>query len=230
VEVVHSPEANTRAVVEFVWSLILSRLRPFRALQGAVDAKRWHAIRAEDVRPRQLCELTLGVYGLGRIGTSMARVGRAMEMRVIFCDLLDIPESQRAGAQPVLRETLLREADILTVHVDSRASNRGLIGAEALALVKPDVLLINSSRGFVVDTPALAAFLRSHPRAHAMLDVHDPEPPPPDYPLWGLASATLTPHEAAATALARENMSWVVRDVWAVLSGSSPAFPAPDLR
>lgn len=230
VEVVHSPEANTRAVVEFVWSLIMARLRPFRPMRQPVDAARWHAIRAEDVLPRQLCELTLSIYGLGRIGKSMARVSRAMQMRTIFCDVLDIPESDRAGAEPVDPQTLLQEADILTLHVDSRASNRNLVDADALSKAKPNVLIINSSRGFVIDTDALGAFLRTHPEAHAILDVHEPEPPPPAYPLWNLTNATLTPHEAAATALARENMSWVVRDVWNVLTDKPPQFPAPDLR
>lgn len=229
VEVVHTPDANTRAVIEFVWSMIMSRLRPFRPMAGAVDVPRWHQIRAEDVLDKQLCELTLGIYGLGRIGKGMARVGAAMNMRVVYCDVLDIPKADRHGAEPVSRETLLAEADILSIHVDSRASNRGLIGTDAARQLKSSVLLINSSRGFVIDTNALATFLRAHPSAHAMLDVHEPEPPPPDYPLWGLANATLTPHEAAATALARENMSWVVRDVWRVLQGETPAHPAPEL-
>jgi phosphoglycerate dehydrogenase-like enzyme len=194
-----------------------------------VDAARWHEIRASDVLGRQLCELTLGIYGLGRIGKGMARVGRALDMRVIYNDLLEIPEADRHGAEPVDPETLLAESDVLSIHVDSRPSNRNLVGEEACARLRPDVLLVNSSRGFVVDTPALASFLRANPGAHAMVDVHEPEPPPADNPLWGVANATLTPHEAAATALARENMSWVVRDVWRVVSGERAAFPAPEL-
>lgn len=230
VEVVHTPDANTRAVVDYVWSGIMSMVRPYRRLDDRIDSDRWHQIRRDDVLERQLCEMTLGVYGCGRIGRRVARVGRALEMRVIYHDLLEIPESERFGAEPVSREQLLSDADILTIHVDSRPSNRGLVGSEALSLAKPDALIINSSRGFVVDTVALAAHLRAHSESRAMLDVHEPEPPPQDYPVWQMASAIITPHEAAATTLARENMSWVVRDVWRVLNGQSPEFPAPELR
>ena len=79
----------------------------------------------------------------------------------------------------------------------------------------------------MVDHPALAAFLRANPAAAALLDVHEPEPFTAESPLLGLANAHLSPHLAAATALAHGNMSWVVRDVWRVLSGAPPEFPAP---
>ena len=88
------------------------------------------------------------------------------------------------------------------------------------------MVLINTSRGFVVDNMALAAFLGSHPQAIALLDVHDPEPFGADYPLLGLPNARLYPHMAASTALADRNMSWVVRDVAAVLEGRRPRHPA----
>lgn len=230
VEVVHTPDANTRAVVDYVWAGIMSLTRPYRRLGEVVDADRWHQLRRDDVLRKQLCELTLGVYGCGRIGRRVARVGTALEMRVVYHDLQEIPPTERHGAEPVSREAMLGEADIVTIHVDSRPSNRGLIGADALKLMKPDALIINSSRGFVLDTVALGAHLRAHPESRAMLDVHEPEPPPPDYPLWGLDNAVITPHEAAATMLARENMSWVVRDVWRVLNGEAPKFAAPELH
>jgi D-3-phosphoglycerate dehydrogenase len=114
----------------------------------------------------------------------------------------------------------------VTVHVDGRRSNRGLVGTAAFGAMKKDVLFINASRGFIVDAAALAVFLKANPGATAALDVHEPEPFGADYPLLGLPNARLLPHLASCTATAQANMSWVVRDVWRVLSGEKPEFPA----
>ncbi len=93
--------------------------------------------------------------------------------------------------------------------------------------MNPEVVFVNTSRGFIVDSLALAAFLKGHPRALAILDVHEPEPFDATYPLLGLDNAWLTPHLAASTNRADLNMSWVVRDVAAVLEGKRPRYPAP---
>ncbi len=226
ITVVSTPAANTRAVVEYVVALILDALRPRVYVDAAIDTAVWKQLRQDLIAPRQLSDLTLGVYGLGRVGGGIARVGASLDMRVLYHDLLDFPASRRFGAAPVPREQLLAQSDILSVHVDSRPSNRHLIDAAALALCKPGVLLINTSRGFVIDPRALAAFMNAHPDAAAALDVHDPEPFGPDYPLLGLPNVRLSPHLAAATATAHRNMSWVVKDLWRVLCGEAPEFPA----
>jgi len=217
VRVVNTPDANTSAVVEYVFALILDALRPRVFLAEAPSPEEWKSLRAELIAHRQLCESTLGVLGLGRIGRGVARAAQGFGMRVLFHDLLDIPESKREGAEPVSRETLLREADILTIHVDGRPENRGLVDAGAMGLLKDDVVLINTSRGFVVDAGALASFLDERPEAMALLDVHDPEPFDESYPLLELENAHLAPHLGAATKLAHRNMSWVVREVWEAL-------------
>ena len=110
--------------------------------------------------------------------------------------------------------------------MDSRPGNRHLLGRAALDLCRPGVVIVNTSRGMVVDAAALAEFLAKHTGALALLDVHDPEPVSGDSPLLGLANARLTPHLAAATATAHANMSLVVRDVWRVLNEEKPEFPA----
>lgn len=228
VEVVHTPSANTRAVVEFVSAVIADATRPRKYLEGAVEPAEWHALRRELIGERELNEMVLGVWGFGKIGSAVARVAAAMEMRAVYNDLLEVPREGRHGAEPVSVERLLGESDILSVHVDYRAQNRHLVNAAALAKCKKDVLFINTSRGFVVDPAALAAFLRANPRARAMIDVHDPmEPIPEGYPLLGVPGARLTPHLASGTARAKRNMSWVVRDVWRVLNGEKPEFAAP---
>lgn len=226
VTVVSTPGANTCAVVELVAAFMLDALRPRTYQTGALDKKGWSALRSAQIAPRQLGDLTLGIIGFGRVGSGVVRVGAAMNMRVIYHDLVDIDPSRRSGAAPAPFERVLEEADVLTIHVDGRSGNRALVNAAALARGKPGMVFINTSRGAVVDTPALAAFLKQNPSARAFIDVHEPEPIAADNPLLGLPNAHLTAHIGAATATAHANMSWVVRDVWKVLSGETPEHPA----
>jgi phosphoglycerate dehydrogenase-like enzyme len=220
IKVVNTPEANTSAVVEYVFAMIFNVLRPAVRVERAITEDEWKRWRDELITPRELSESTLGILGLGRIGQAVAKVGADLTGRVVYHDLEEIPVGLRAGAEPVSRERLFAESDILSIHVDGRAANRNLIAAEAMAKMKADVVFINASRGFVVDAAALSAFLCEHPRATAILDVHDPEPVGTDSPLLGLRNAILTPHVGAATRRAKRNMSWVVKDVWAELEKS----------
>lgn len=226
VEVVHTPDANTVAVSEYVLALVLDAFRPRTFVERALAQPEWSTLRKELIAPRQLSELTLGVLGLGRIGKRVARWARALDMNVVYHDLLEMPEAVRNGARPVSRDELLASADVVTIHVDGRAGNRGLVTAEWLGRMKRNVTIVNTSRGFVVGAAALAAFLRGNPGARAILDVHEPEPFDAEYPLLGLPNVSLAAHLAACTATAHENMSWVVRDVWSVLAGEVPEFPA----
>lgn len=226
VRVVSTPGANTRAVVEFVLASLLDATRPREQLTGELSLKDWKALRRRLEAPRQLADLTLGIVGLGRIGQQVARAARALDMSVIYHDLVEIPEERRFGAECVGCSELLEQAEAITVHVDGRSSNRGLIDAAWFGQMREDVVLVNSSRGMVVDAEACAEFLRSHAGARAMLDVHDPEPVSADSPLLGLANATLTPHIAGGTRAAKLAMSWVVRDVWRVLTGEDPQHAA----
>jgi phosphoglycerate dehydrogenase-like enzyme len=228
VEVVYTPDANTQAVVEYVFCLLGSILRRPVNLAEPVDAQQWRQMRADLSSPRQLSEMTLGVLGLGRIGSRMAEVARAFGLeRVLYNDLLDLPPARRHGAASVPVESLFGEADIVSLHIDGRPSNREFVGRHLIGCMKPGVILVNTSRGFVVENRALAAFLRDNPQALALLDVHDPEPFDGTYPLLGFANARLYPHLAAGTRRADIDMSWVVRDVAAVLEGHCPRHPAP---
>jgi phosphoglycerate dehydrogenase-like enzyme len=218
VHVVHTPDANTQAVAEYVLALLLDATRPRLTLDKPIDQRSWNALRGELIAPNQLSELRLGVLGCGRVGSRVARIARAIGMDVAFHDVATIPDAQQHGATSVSLEVLLARSDILSVHIDSRPTNKRFCNAAFFARCKPTLLFINTARGLVVDDLALAAFLRDNPRAKALLDVHDPEPFPEGYPLLGLANAHLSPHIAAATATAHANMSWVVRDVWRVLS------------
>ena len=129
-------------------------------------------------------------------------------------------------AEPVEKPTLYRQADVLSLHVDMRPGNENLVGQEQMALMKPTAVLINTSRGEVLDAGAMADAMRGGQLAGAALDVFAPEPPRADFPLLALPNILLTPHLAARTSTALENMSWVVRDVVEVLEGRAPKYPA----
>ena len=231
VEVVYTPDANTLAVGDFVFGYMLQLLRPWAFFREKIyDPKEFKRIR-NTMRGRQLDELTLGILGMGRVGRRVGHIGaNGFGMKVIYNDLVDVAGQLDFPASPVEAAELYRFADVLSIHVDMRPGNEHLVGAEQLALMKPDAILINTSRGEVLDVNALATALKAKRLAGAALDVFDPEPPGPDFPLLGLDNVLLTPHIAARTFTAIENMSWVVRDVIAVLEGRPPRHPAPASR
>ncbi|MCH8822247.1 MAG: hypothetical protein IH984_01950 [Planctomycetes bacterium] len=227
IQVVYTPDANTQAVVEYVITLLSNALRPRAILSSSIDINDWKYLRAQTCAKRQLSDLTLGILGLGRIGKRLAEVATAIGCTVIYNDLIDIPSDQRFSADPVSLEQLFNDADVVSIHIDGRASNDKFVSSALIKRMKADVVFINTSRGFVIDTLTLAKFLRDHPQALALIDVHEPEPFGSDYPLLGLSNAKLYPHLASRTQAAMENMSWVVNDVVKVLEGSHPQFPAP---
>ena len=228
VAVVSTPDTNTQAVVEYVFGLMLDEKRPRTDFQEAIGAEQFHALRRSEVGT-QLDQYTLGILGFGRIGKRLGAVAYAVGMNLKVCDLLPEADVRKAVDYPfeyVSHEHLYAQSDVLSIHVDGRAENRHLIDAEALSRLRRDCLLINAARGMLIDHAALADWLKRHPEARAVLDVHEPEPPPSDYPLYGLANARLLPHLASRTDEALANMSWVVHDVWAVLDGRQPEAPA----
>lgn len=231
VEVVYTPDANTQAVVEYILALMLDDVRPRLSLARPVTPQEFHSHRKTQVG-RQLDELTLGILGFGRIGKRLGRAAHALGIKVLANDVLSEATLRREVDYPfafVDKPTLYRQSDILTVHVDGREENRAMIDAAALAQLKPDCLFINAARGMLVDAAALAAWAKQNTAkgGRVILDVHEPEPPPADYPLYGLPNVRLLPHLASRTHRALENMSWVVRDVLAVIEGHKPQFPAP---
>lgn len=228
IQVVYTPDANTLAVGDFVIGYMLQLLRPWAIFRDQVyDAKEFKKIRAT-ARGRQLNELTLGILGMGRVGRRVGHIAASgFGMSVIYNDLIDVQSRLDFAATPVDKQTLYRSADVLSLHVDMKPGNEHLVGREQLAMMKPTAILINTSRGEVLDASALVSAIRDKRLAGAALDVFDPEPPKSDFPLLGFQNVLLTPHLAARTTTAMENMSWVVRDVMAVLSGQPPRYPAP---
>lgn len=231
IEVVYTPDANTLAVGDFVIGLMLQLLRPWCFFsQQAYEPKEFKRIR-ETVRGRQLNELTLGILGMGRVGRRLGHIAaNGFGMTVIYNDLADVSGQLDFPAAAVDKPTLYAQADVLSLHVDMRPGNQNLVAREQLAMMKPTSILINTSRGEVLDAHALADALRQKRLAAAAVDVYWPEPPLPDFPLLGLDNVLLSPHLAARTWTAIQNMSWVVKDVVEVLNGRPAKYPAPAWR
>jgi D-3-phosphoglycerate dehydrogenase len=222
IKVVHTPESNTDSVVEFVLTTMLLGLRTLNEVIGSMNQKEWNALRDASVTKREFTETTVGILGFGRIGSHLGKTLKSLGFTVLFNDLLEINETY--GCTSVGVEQLLFESDVISIHVDGRKENEHLCNTAMFRQMKSKVVFINASRGFVVDAYALAEFLQQADGAKAVLDVHDPEPITPEYPLLHVPSATLYPHIACKTTTATENMGWVVKDIVAVLRGEQPTF------
>ena len=164
---------------------------------------------------------TLGVIGLGKLGSRVAAIGKAFGMRVMaWSQNLTEAKCREAGAELASKDELLRQSDIVTVHLQLSPRTRGLIGAAEFALMKPSAFFINSSRGPIVDEAALIAALRAGRIAGAGIDVYDVEPVPLDHPLRGLQNAVITPHLGYVTAENyRRFYGQMVEDIRAWLDG-----------
>jgi phosphoglycerate dehydrogenase-like enzyme len=165
--------------------------------------------------------LTLGVLGLGKLGTRTARIAKAFGMKVIAWSQNLTPEKcQEAGVDYVSKEDLFRQADFITIHVILSQRSRGLVGAKELGLMKPSAYIINTSRGPIIDEAALLSVLREKKIAGAGLDVFDVEPLPTDHPLRKLDNVVLTPHLGYVSMQNyRAYFGGVVEDIRAFLDG-----------
>jgi phosphoglycerate dehydrogenase-like enzyme len=184
------------SAAELTWGLILALVRHIPAEDAGVRAGSWGLTVGTD-----LAGATLGVVGLGHLGRRVAAIGQAFGMRVIaWSQNLEPRVAAAAGAEAVSKETLLRSADIVTIHVRLSDRTRGLISAADLALLKPTAYLVNTSRGPVVDEAALIEVLRGERIAGAGLDVFGVEPLPAGHPLRSTPRTLLTPHIGYVTA------------------------------
>jgi phosphoglycerate dehydrogenase-like enzyme len=165
--------------------------------------------------------LTLGVLGLGKLGTRTARIAQAFGMKVIaWSQNLTAETCKEAGVGYVSKEDLFRQTDFITIHVILSQRTRGLVGAAELALMKPSAYIINTSRGPIIDEPALLAALRDKKIAGAGLDVFDVEPLPLDHPFRKMDNVVLTPHLGyVAMQNYRAYFGGVVDDIRAFLDG-----------
>jgi phosphoglycerate dehydrogenase-like enzyme len=178
------------ATVELTWALILGAARHLVTERQAVADGRWQTTVG-----RELDRRVLGVLGLGRIGARVARIGAAFGMDVVaWSTNLTADAAQEAGARYLPREEFFAAADVLSIHLKLGERTRGLVGAAELSTMKSTALLVNTSRGPIVDEAALVEALRSGSIAGAALDVFDTEPLPADHPLRTSTNVLATPH------------------------------------
>lgn len=191
IAVVHTGYRSDPAI-EFTWALILASARHIVTENNSVRSGGWQKTVGADLRGK-----TLGVLGLGRIGSEVARIGKAFGMNLIAWSENMTPQAaEAAGATLVSKNQLFEQADILTIHLALSSRTRGLIGAAELARMKPTARLINTSRGPIVEEQALISVLKNKQIAGAAIDVFDVEPLPPDHPFRALDNILATPHIA----------------------------------
>jgi phosphoglycerate dehydrogenase-like enzyme len=176
--------------IELTWALILASARNIVTESNSVRSGGWQQTVGIDLRGK-----TLGVLGLGRIGSQVARVGNAFGMHLVAWSQNLTPDAAKAaGATPVSKDQLFEQADILTIHLVLSGRTRSLVGAAELGRMKPTALLINPSRGPIVDEQALIGALKNRQIAGAAVDVFDVEPLPPSHPFRTLDNVLATPH------------------------------------
>jgi phosphoglycerate dehydrogenase-like enzyme len=189
VEVVHTGYSST-PTIELTWALILASARNLVAENASLREGGWQRFVGDDLSGR-----TLGVLGLGNIGSAVARIGRAFGMNVIaWSHHLTPDRASQAGAVLVTKDELFQRADIITIHLVLSNRTRGLVAKRELELMKPTARLVNTSRGpIIVETDLLQA-LESNTIAGAAIDVFDREPLPSDHPFRRLPKLLATPH------------------------------------
>ncbi|MHB0875178.1 MAG: phosphoglycerate dehydrogenase [Anaerolineae bacterium] len=221
--VVNAPDSNYVAVAEYVFALALALLRRLPWAWDSLRSGQWCRGR---FRGAELAGKTMGIIGLGRIGSRVAERASAFGMSVLAYDPFVTPDrAASVKATLVTLDDLLASSDVVTLHVPGTGVTAGLIGERQLARMKPGSYLVNCSRGSVVDEAALLRALDSGHLAGAALDVFAAEPPQGS-PLVGHPLVLATPHLAGTTGEAQTNVAMAVAEqVLAVLSGRQPRYP-----
>lgn len=222
IAVVNQAGGNAVSVAEHTLGLMLGLSR--RMVEGDRRLRRELGYTREDVMGHEICGRTLGLVGIGHIGTRVAALAQAFGLNVIATDPhLPPDEVQRRGARAVSLPELLAQADIVSLHCPRDASTLRLFNAETFARMKRGALFITTARGGIHDEAALLQALQSGHLAGAGLDVWDQEPPPLDHPLLALDNVYATYHVAGVTHEARRNMARIsAEQIVGVLAGGRP--------
>ena len=214
----NTPNAFSDAVADSVLGYILCYARRIPWMDRAMHDGLWEKIPGVSLR-----ESVLGIIGVGNVGKAVARRACAFGMRILGNDLIDMPPDfiAETGIEMVSKDLLLREADFISLNCDLNSTSYHLIGEDEFARMKLTAVLINTSRGPVVDEEALTSALREGEIAGAALDVFEEEPLPEDSPLRGMDNVLLAPHNANSSPEARERVHRnTIENLFEVLMGS----------
>ncbi|HLJ60551.1 MAG TPA: phosphoglycerate dehydrogenase [bacterium] len=217
--VLNTPDSSTTAAAEHTLAMVLSLVRRIPQAHASLAAGEWARDKFLGI---ELAGKTLGVAGLGKIGSEVARRARAFQMRVLAYDPYVTEErARRLDVELAPWDAVLRESDILTLHVPLRSDTTALIGPGELAIMKPGARLVNCARGGLVDETALLDALNRGAIAGAALDVFEEEPPRPGHPLIGHPRVVATPHLGGSTVEAQRLIAVEIADqVLAALNGA----------
>jgi glyoxylate reductase len=209
VAVGNTPGVLTETTADLAWALLMASARRVAEADRYVRDGRWKTWGPMLLMGPDVHGATLGVVGFGRIGQAVARRAQGFGMRIIYHDLSQANPAVEAelGATYLPLEELLPKADFVSLHVNLSSQTQGLLNAERLRWMKPSAILVNTSRGPVVDSMALVAALKDGVIAGAALDVTDPEPLPADHPLLSLENCLVVPHIASASRATRGKMA-----------------------
>jgi glyoxylate reductase len=205
----NTPDVLTDATADFSFALLMAAGRRLIEADLYVRDGQWKTWGPMILLGTEMRGATLGLVGFGRIGKAMARRAMGFDMRVIYYDPGERKADPEIKATRVDFETLLEESDFISLHTPLTPDTRHLIDTEALSKMKPNAVLVNTSRGPVVDLDALYDALKSERIFAAALDVTEPEPLPMDSPLLTLKNLVIAPHIASASKLTRDKMSWI---------------------
>ena len=224
--VCNTPDALTVTVAEMTLALILAAFRNLVAADKAVRAGQWNR-KYGDLIGLELAGKTVGIVGLGRIGTAVAKHLRAFDANVVYWSRTRKPEVERELDVTWMElDDLLKVSDVVSLHVPGTAETQRLIGERELGLMKQGVILVNMARGMVMDEGALIRALRSSRIRVAALDVFEKEPISPDNPLIKMDNVILTPHLGACNLEGMQRMAiQVAEGVWKAMNGQRPDNP-----
>jgi lactate dehydrogenase-like 2-hydroxyacid dehydrogenase len=204
----HTPGVLTDATADLAFTLLLTAARSIPEGVEKVKDGGWRTWEPLGLLGADVWGATLGIVGLGRIGTAVARRARGFEMRVLYHDTTRKPELEtELGLTYASLDALLEQADFVSVHTPLLPETHHLIDEAALRRMKPAAILINAARGEIVDTDALLRALQEGWIARAALDVTDPEPIPAHHPLVEMPQCIIVPHIGSATVTARNRMA-----------------------
>ena len=224
IAVCNTPGVLTEATADLAFGLIIAADRRWWEAERLLRERRWTSWSPTLLVGQPVARRTLGIVGLGKIGRAVARRARGFNMEVLYTGRRQPETEKELGLSWCSTlEELLRESDIVSLHVPLTPATRHLIGREQLALMKPTAVLVNTSRGAVVDQVALVEALRERRIFAAGLDVYEIEPLPDDDPLRELDNVVLLPHIGSADTTARLGMTELaVENLRAVLNGRRP--------
>ena len=222
--VTNTPGVLAETTADFAFALLMSAARNVVASDRDTRAGGWKTWSPTAFLGPDVHGATLGVVGLGEIGEAVARRATGFAMRILYSSRTRKPEAEaRLGLVAVSLDELLAASDFVSLHTPLNPETRGLMGAAQFARMKRSAILVNTSRGQVVDQDALVAALEAHQLAGAALDVTDPEPLPLDHPLYRFPNVIITPHIASASLATRSRMAAMAAgNTLAVLEGREP--------